>query len=96
MELLLRQVKIIDPSSPFHQQTTDILIENGIIKDVGNLNTSISQQINIEGLHVSLGWLDVFSNFCDPGFEFKETLETGADAAASGGYTNVMIIPNTK
>ena len=71
MEILLRQVKIIDPSSPFHQQTTDILIENGIIKEVGQLNVSTAQQINIDGLHVSLVWLDVFSNFCDPGFEYK-------------------------
>jgi len=95
MEILLRQVKIIDPSSPFHQQTKDILIENGIIKEVGQISNSTSQQININGLHVSQGWLDVFSNFCDPGFEFKETLETGSYAAAAGGYTDVMILPNT-
>jgi len=95
MEILLRQVKIIDPSSPFHQQTTDILIENGFIKEVGQISNSTSQQINIKNLHVSQGWLDVFSNFCDPGFEFKETLETGSNAAAAGGYTDVMILPNT-
>lgn len=85
----------MDSSSPFHQQTTDIFIENGIIKEVGQLNISTSQQLNIAGLHVSAGWLDVFSNFCDPGFEFKETLETGSNAAAAGGYTDVMILPNT-
>ncbi len=95
MEILLRQVKIIDPSSPFHQQTIDILIENGLIKDIGQLNHSVSQQINIPGLHVSRGWLDIFANFCDPGFEYKETLQTGASAAAAGGYTDVMILPNT-
>jgi dihydroorotase len=95
MEILLRQVKIIDSSSPLHQQTTDILIDNGIIKKVGKLNLSTAQQINIQGLHVSPGWLDVFSNFCDPGFEFKETMETGSNAAASGGYTDVMVLPNT-
>jgi dihydroorotase len=95
MEILLRQVKIIDPSSPFHQQTTDILIEKEIIKEVGKIDNSTARQINITGLHVSTGWLDVFSNFCDPGFEFKETLETGSNAAAAGGYTDVMILPNT-
>ena len=51
--------------------------------------------MNIEGLHVSPGWMDVFANFGDPGYEFKETLETGAAAAAAGGYTDVMVIPNT-
>jgi dihydroorotase len=95
MEILLRQVRIIDTSSPFHQQTIDILIENGFIKEVGKINSSPAQQIDIEGLHVSPGWLDVFSNFCDPGFEYKETLQTGSDAAAAGGYTDVMILPNT-
>jgi dihydroorotase len=95
MEILLRQVRIIDPSSPFHQQTTDILIENGIIKEIGKIDNSSAQQINIDGLHASQGWLDVFSNFCDPGFEFKETLQTGSDAAAAGGYAGVMILPNT-
>ncbi len=39
--------------------------------------------------------MDVFANFGDPGYEFKETLETGSAAAAAGGYTDVMIIPNT-
>lgn len=95
MNLVLRQVKIIDPSSPFHQQTTDILVENGIIKSIGQIDNSTIQQLNIDGLHVSPGWLDIFSNFCDPGFEYKETLATGAKAAAAGGYTDVMILPNT-
>lgn len=95
MNILLRQVKIIDSSSPFHQQTADIFIENGIIKEIGQINCSADKKINIRGLHVSQGWLDIFSNFCDPGFEFRETLQTGANAAAAGGYTDVMILPNT-
>jgi dihydroorotase len=95
MEILLRQVKIIDPSSPFHQQTKDILVKNGVIEEVGEINNSTVQPLNIPGLHVSTGWLDVFSNFCDPGFEYKETLQTGATAAAAGGYTSVMVLPNT-
>jgi len=40
--------------------------------------------------------VDCFANFCDPGQEFKETLETGANAAAAGGFTQVMLIPNTQ
>jgi dihydroorotase len=95
MEILLRQVRIIDPSSPFHQQTIDILVDHGIIKEVGKVDSSTDRQISIDGLHVSQGWLDVFSSFCDPGFEFKETLQTGSDAAAVGGYADVMILPNT-
>lgn len=95
MKILLRQVRIVDPASPFHQQTTDILIDKGIIQDIGTINTSSDQEISIDGLHASAGWVDPFSHFCDPGFEFKETLVSGAAAAAAGGYTDVMIVPNT-
>lgn len=94
MKIFLRQVTIIDPSSPFHRQTTDIFIENGMITDIGVAGTA-DKEIHINGLHVSPGWIDCFSNFCDPGFEFRETLQTGTNAAAAGGYTDVMVLPNT-
>lgn len=95
MNILLRQVRIIDPSSPFHQQQADILIQNGIITEIGQLSERADREINIPNLHVSTGWLDVFSHFCDPGFEYRETIESGASAAAAGGFTDVMILPNT-
>ena len=96
MKILIKQARVVDPSSPFNGQTADIFIENGIITRIGNTITAkADQEINSKGLHVSPGWVDVFSNFADPGYEFKETLETGAAAAAAGGYTDVLIIPNT-
>jgi dihydroorotase len=95
MNILIRQALIIDPSSPFHQQKVDLFIQNGFIADIGNLEQSADKQIAVEGLCVSPGWLDPFAHFCDPGFEFRETLESGAAAAAAGGYTDVMILPNT-
>lgn len=95
MDILVRQVLIIDPSSPFHQQKVDILIQNGMIAEIGSITKTTDREIVMEGLHASPGWVDVFANFCDPGFEFKETLESGASAAASGGFTDVLIIPNT-
>jgi dihydroorotase len=96
MEILLRQVRIIDPSSPFHQQTTDIFIQNGIVSEIGTIGRKADHEINAENLCISPGWTDIFSHFNDPGFEYKETLETGAAAAAAGGYTDVMILPNTQ
>ena len=96
MKILIKQVRIVDPSSPFNGQTQDIFIEDGIITKIGNnLLVKADQEIKISDLHVSPGWMDVFANFGDPGYEFKESLETGANAAAAGGYTDVMIIPNT-
>ncbi|MBI5857103.1 MAG: dihydroorotase [Sphingobacteriales bacterium] len=97
MKLLIKQARIVDPSSPFNGQITDIFIENGIITRISkNISSKADKEIKIEGLHVSPGWVDVFANFADPGYEFKETLETGAAAAAAGGFTDVFVIPNTK
>ena len=97
MKVLIKDATVLSPSSPFHGQSKDILIENGTISEIGNkLNVSESTVIEAEGLHVSCGWMDCFANFCDPGQEYKETLETGAMAAAAGGFTQVMLIPNTQ
>jgi len=96
MKILIKQACIVDPTSSFNGQITDIFVENGVIKQIGKkLPISADKEINIDGLHVSPGWMDIFANFADPGYEFKETLETGAQAAATGGYTDVIVIPNT-
>jgi len=96
MTILVRQAKIIDPSSPFHLQTADLLIENGVLTSIEpTISSQTDKIVDVPGLHVSPGWVDVFAHFCDPGLEFKETLETGAAAAAAGGYTDVMVLPNT-
>ncbi len=94
MKVLLKNVIHTSSSQPKH--STDILIENGIIIEIANsINSSADKIIEHKNLHVSVGWMDCFANFCDPGNEHKETLETGANAAAAGGYTEVMLIPNT-
>ena len=94
MKVLLKDVIIT--SSSEHTQPTDILIDNGIIVQIEqNINSSAGKVIERKNLYVSVGWMDCFANFCDPGNEHKETLETGSNAAAAGGYTEVMLIPNT-
>ena len=96
MKLLIKQARVVDPHSPFNGQLADIFIENGVIIQLSTaISAIVDKEINIEGLHVSPGWVDVFANFADPGYEFKETLETGATAAAAGGYTDVFVLPNT-
>ncbi len=96
MKLLIKQARVTDPSSPHNGQILDIFIENGIITQTGkNISTKADQIIDRKGLYLSPGWVDVFANFADPGYEYKETLETGAAAAAAGGYTDVFVIPNT-
>ncbi len=96
MKVLIKQVHIISPSSPFHGQTKDILITDGMIRKIdGIINEKADHIIEEKGLCVSIGWMDIFADFGDPGFEFKESIETGAKAAAAGGFTDILLIPNT-
>lgn len=97
MHILLKNVKIVAPSSAFHGQKQDILIENGSISRIAPAITAEGAQV-VSGpnLHVSLGWMDIFAHFCDPGQEYKEDLQSGTLAAAKGGFTTVMIVPNTQ
>lgn len=97
MKILVRQATIADPDSPFNGQVTDILIDGErIVKIASPISEKADEIIEAAGLTVSPGWVDIFSHFCDPGFEYKETLETGAAAAAAGGYTQVFVLPNTQ
>lgn len=96
MKVLIKNATIISPSSPFHGKIKNIIIDNGFILKINNEDEKADETIDIPNLHVSIGWMDCFANFCDPGQEFKETLETGANAAAAGGFTEVMLIPNTQ
>ncbi|MEO6135157.1 MAG: dihydroorotase, partial [Ginsengibacter sp.] len=97
MKVLLKKATVLSPSSPFHGNTRDILIDNGIISKIAtNLSDEADHVIENDNLFVSPGWMDCFANFCDPGQEFRETLATGSKAAAAGGFTDVILIPNTQ
>ena len=96
MKLLIKQAQVIAPSSPLNGKKQDILIENGKITRIADSITGQADQvISEEGICVSPGWMDIFADFADPGQEYRETIETGAWAAAAGGFTDVMLIPNT-
>jgi dihydroorotase len=96
MTILIRKAIITQPGSSFNGQQKDILIADGIIVRIAdNITEKADTIIEREGLQVSPGWVDIFAHFCDPGYEFKETLQTGARAAAAGGYTHVFVLPNT-
>lgn len=96
MKVLIKQAHISCSSSPFHGQVKDILIEDGNIQKIADTITENADEIIADDqLYVSIGWMDIFANFADPGFEHRENIETGAAAAAAGGFTDVMILPNT-
>jgi len=96
MSVLIKQARIVCQGSPYHEQSKDILIEDGIITAIANeINTAATYVINDSGVCVSLGWADIFAHFADPGFEYRETITSGAAAAAAGGFTDVLVLPNT-
>lgn len=96
MNVLLKNVIITDPASSHHLQTRDILVENGIIERIEkNIPDENNQTLDGKGANVSNGWVDIFSHFSDPGKEYRETLESGVQAALGGGYTKVFTVANT-
>ena len=97
MIVLIRAAKVVDPNSKYHNKVVDILIEKGIIQDIGK-NLTVPKDADIieeKGLHVSPGLFDLHVNFGDPGFEWKEDMQTGMLAAAKGGFTGVLCMPST-
>ncbi len=96
MPLLIRAATILDPSSPFHLQTKDILVDGGIIRQLKHrIDVKDADEFDAEGKFISPGWFDMFANFCDPGFEYKEDISSGAQAAAAGGFTGVALMPDS-
>lgn len=96
MKVLLKDAKVVSTDSPFHNSRQNILIENGQIKAIGEIEEEGAKVISSENLHVSIGWFDVGARLCDPGLEHKEDLSSGLDAAAFGGFTDVACLPDTK
>jgi dihydroorotase len=97
MKIQLNNAKIIDPQSSWHLKTCDLLIEDGIIAEIGaKLQHEDALHVSAAQLCVTPGFIDLKADFCDPGFEHKETISSGLDAASAGGYTRVYIQPNTQ
>lgn len=94
--VLFRGVRLVDPATG-HDGVTDVLVEDESIAALGkDANTgSRTEVLDCDGLVLSPGLVDLHSHLRQPGFEHKETVETGARAAAAGGYTAVCPMPNT-
>jgi len=94
--LLLKGGRIIDPSRGF-DQTADLLVQDGAIAGVGRgLGAPDgAETMDVAGLVVAPGLIDLHTHLREPGYEDRETIATGAMAAAAGGFTAVCAMPNT-
>lgn len=97
MKILIREAKIIDSKSPFHQQIVDVKISDGIIEQIGkNIpNASDYKEINHSNLHLSQGWMDSSVSLGEPGYEDRETISNGLQVAAKSGFTAIALQPNS-
>src|SRR5512147_1877680 len=94
--LLIKNGRVIDPASGF-DRICDVLIEDTNIAAVGeNLKVLGTEKFDATGMVVAPGFIDMHVHLREPGFEHAETIETGARAAAAGGFTSVCPMPNTK
>ena len=98
MRTLIRGGRVIDPGNI--EEIMDILVEDELIAGIephpgSSLEETASQVIDARGKIVTPGLIDLHVHFRDPGFEYKETIESGCKAAAAGGFTAVCPMPNT-
>lgn len=97
MKILIKQATIIDPNSEHNGKVKDLLIENNTIVSIQDtIKDESAIEVAHNDLHISTGWVDLKSNFCDPGMEHKETVQSGLNAAAAGGFTHVAVLPSTQ
>jgi len=92
--VFIRGGRIIDPASG-RDEIADLLIENGVISNVTSKPPGDIREIHAEGMIVSPGLIDMHVHLREPGGSQKETIASGTRAAAAGGFTTVLAMPNT-
>ena len=96
MKILLKNGHVIDYKNKLNDKY-DILIEDGKITKVEkNIKESVDKKIDCTNLKIIPGMIDMHCHLREPGFEYKETIETGAKSAVAGGFTTICPMPNTK
>lgn len=92
MELLIKNSRVVDFSQDF---IGDVYIRNGIIHEIGRDLEKNCKTIDGIGKVLMPSFIDLHAHFREPGYTYKEDIESGSRAAAKGGYTYVNLMPNT-
>ena len=96
MTILIKNGRVINPATQM-DETADVLVENGTVAKIAKgIKAECDREIDAKGCFVMPGFIDMHVHLRDPGFEQKETIETGCKAAAHGGFTTILAMPNTK
>ncbi|EMR04577.1 dihydroorotase [Cesiribacter andamanensis] len=99
MKILLKNVRVLHPG--FGTEPHHLLLDGGAYRSIwpsaqAPAALEADQVIHIHNLHLSAGWCDLRASFGEPGLEYKEDLDSGCQAAAAGGFTDVLLMPNTE
>lgn len=93
--ILIKNGRVLDPVNNI-DRVTDVLVRDGIITEVADgITDSGAMVVDAFGLWVAPGLIDLHVHLREPGYEYKETIETGALAAAKGGFTTICCMANT-
>lgn len=92
-DLVIRGAHVLDPHSGL-DAVADVRLAGGRVAEIGG-NLSGARHLDADGLHIFPGLVDVHAHWRTPGREDEETIETGSAAAAAGGFTSVVMMPNT-
>ena len=97
MTLLLKNGTVVDPSQDLDQVKLDVLIEDGHVSELGQVDARQEWEVvDLAGCLVVPGFIDMHVHLREPGREDKETIESGSRAAAAGGFTSILCMPNTQ
>jgi dihydroorotase len=92
-DLVIRHARVLDPSSAL-DAVSDVRLSGGRIAEIGD-DLRGGEELDADGLALFPGFTDVHAHWRTPGREDEETIETGSAAAAAGGFTSVVMMPNT-
>ncbi|PIW69609.1 MAG: dihydroorotase [Ignavibacteriales bacterium CG12_big_fil_rev_8_21_14_0_65_30_8] len=99
MKIVLQNVNVVNPESKINEKKSSILIEDGKIVKIGKLSSSElngTEEFNLSEKYVVPGFFDMHVHLREPGREDEETVKTGCDSAANGGFTGIACMPNTE
>ena len=98
MNIILKDVNLFNPFNNIDQKSTSVLLKDGVVTKIGDLDSKEienSEVYELKGKYVVPGFVDMHVHLREPGREDEETIVTGCNAAANGGFTEIACMPNT-
>ncbi len=99
MKVLLKNVNVLHPEEKIFEKNVDVLIIDGVIEKIGSVSKEESNQakeIELNGKYIVPGLFDMHVHLREPGREDEETVVTGCNSSANGGFTGIACMPNTE